>query len=333
MWGSTVGGETFDTIVTTLHHTHALHGGSRDGVPVPLHGFVLNGTLFLDPSGVLCEPGPPPSGPLRSLSSTDTSFMHEYGEAMEAWASLDRAPRVSCNIGGHVVHGISQAAAERLSEHLWHEARPSFSGLPRRGVGTRPSMEPGPLRRAMLTHGLELERTRRGLLPSDFLPMLDLETKSASPTSEGAAPDGHLRDLAKTSVAQSSGVRQMLILRAVWSDQNASDALSLSTYLNVANAFVQFANNASYGNMVRSSCAWHRVRPVLTQSVSFALFRCWCQRYQRPVSTSSQVTHTLRRTRIQTLSRAGSSLTCPPPSLPPPAGVPTLCRRSPTPTP
>lgn len=252
MWGSTVGGETFDTIVTTLHHTHALHGGSRDGVPVPLHGFLLNGTLFLDPSGVLCEPGPPPSGPLRSLSSTDTSFMHEYGEAMEAWASLDRAPRVSCNIGGHVVHGISQAAAERLSEHLWHEARPSFSGLPRRGVGTRPSMEPGPLRRAMLTrsHGLELERTRRGLLPSDFLPMLDLETKSASPTSEGAAPGGHLRDLAKTSVAQSSGVRQMLILRAVWSDQNASDALSLSTYLNVANAFVQFANNASYGNMV-----------------------------------------------------------------------------------
>ena len=245
MWGTAIDGQSFDTIVTTLHNSQGLHSGTRDGVPVPIHGFLMNGTLFLDPAGVLCEPagGQAQRRSPRALSSSDNAFLHDYEEALEAWGNdADRAgtrDRVSCNIGGRLIHGVSPVAASRLSAHLWHEARPFVERPAARGG----SSIAGRMRRAVniLSAG-----SVTALHPSDC----NSSTASKRPVLPSAAVD---RVLAKSSITQSAGVRAMLIARVVWSDQNSSDALPLSSFLNIANGFVQWANNASYGNMVSSA--------------------------------------------------------------------------------
>jgi hypothetical protein len=313
MWGTTAEGESFDVVVTTLHHSHALHGGTRDSFSVPLHGFVFNGTLFLDPAGVHCEPSSSslPEGDkgvglrgaangtwgARSLvpaSADAAALLYDYGDMLEAWGAEAEAEatttppqRASCNIGGRVVHNVSPAAAARLSTHLWQEARPSFDGLPRR------HRVPPPLPARM-----------RRVAPSD----------GASSIVE---PDREQqrREL-KTSVAQSAGSRPMLIVRAVWSDQNESNALPLATYLRIAWDFVQWANNASYGNMVRrgGGASEDVVRTCASGLLSHSNpLPCLCRfsklQSRRTVCMSCQVIRTRRLLLTATRSEAGYSLT------------------------
>jgi hypothetical protein len=225
MWAKLSDGSSYDVVVTTFHHSHVLHGGTRVGIDAPVHGFALDGTLYLDPAGAYCEPA---AGSSLRMRPSDTAFAAEY-RAMgllkpPSSASASEEAEV-CLISGAAVTGVTRADATRLSSFLLREAAVTYNDLPGRERLPRPPR--GHLKRAPTP-------PPRGLRADvGFAPAL-------------AAP----RELGKTPFKQSAGTRTMLFIRIVWSDQSASDAISDAAYAAYTTSFVQYANNRSYGNMV-----------------------------------------------------------------------------------
>lgn len=229
MWVTAEDGTPYDVAVTTMHHAHTLHGGTTPGVSAPIHGFFLGGRLYLDPSGVLCEPA---AGSTLTQTAASAAFVAEYVE----FGLLPAAPlsgvASNCIVSGHVVLGVEPTTAVALSSFLLREAATRFEGLP----GRERLLVASPGHARFVRGGIAALR-KGGLRRS--------EGRNASSSEVAAAP----RDLAKTSFAQSAGTRTMLFMRAVWSDQGAADAsMNDATFLAYASSFVEYTNNRTYGN-------------------------------------------------------------------------------------
>ena len=225
MWARTVDGTSFGVVVTTLKFAHALHSSTRENVSAPLSGFVLRDTLFLDPSGVICEPM------TRSTlvqSSADAEFEAAYAPLLHPAGAVPAAASAqACIVSGRVLLGVTAAGASKLSWNLLQDALVLNAALNRKGRVIRAG---GPLRKAS----------------AEDVP----ETAIAAASSDARLRGATARELGKAPVAQSAGARRMLIIRVVWSDENASRTMDDAWYLAYASNFVSFANNRSYGNMV-----------------------------------------------------------------------------------
>ena len=224
MWAKSTDGQAFDAVVTTMHHSHALHAGTRADIEAPLHGFLFGGTLFLDPSGSLCEPS---DDSILQPTPADRDLASDYAKLglLPSRSAGGPTGDLTCLVGGHTFTGVTSAAVAELSSFLLHDAAVRFEDLP----GNEH------LRRKSASRGhLTFTKSRAGGLRS----LLNDRTAVVS------------RELGKSSVAQSSGIRKVLFMRVVWSDQSASDAMDETTYAAYASSFVTHANNRSYGHMV-----------------------------------------------------------------------------------
>lgn len=127
IWVATADGATYDIAVTTMHHGRALHSGTHPGIDAPIHGFVLNGRLYLDPAGVFCETAADSS---LTQTSASTAFFTEYSESGLLPAAPLAGPRASnCIVSGRVILGVAPAAAATLSSFLLRKATTRFVGL------------------------------------------------------------------------------------------------------------------------------------------------------------------------------------------------------------
>ena len=220
MWARTVGGTSFDVVLTTYKNAHALHSSTRKNVEAPLSGFVLRGTLFLDPSGTICESM---AGSTLVQSSADVEFESAY-------ASLLSPGPEACIVSGHVLLGVAAADASTLSRNLLVDALETSSAFNRDNRLLRTGPASGhPVRRAR----------------ADDVPETAFSAASLGARLRGVSA----RELGKTSVAQSAGVRRVLLMRVVWSDESAANAMNDATYLSYGANFVNFANNRTYGSM------------------------------------------------------------------------------------
>ena len=220
MWARTVGGASYDVVLTTFKNAHSLHSSTRKDVEAPLSGFVLRGTLFLDPSGTICESM---SGSTLAQSSADAEFESAY-------ASILGPGPEACVVAGHVLLGVTAAGASTLSRGLLIDALETTTSFSRENRLVRTGPASGhPIRRAR----------------ADEAP----ETAVAAASTDTRLRGLSARELGKTSLAQSTGVRRVLLMRVVWRDESAANAMDDATYLAYGANFVSFANNRTYGSM------------------------------------------------------------------------------------
>lgn len=225
MWVSTIEGVSFDVALSTVHFAHRVHGGTRVGVEAPISGFLHRGKLYIDPKGTICEPL---NSSTLSPAPADAAFSAEY--ATMGLLPGSRTPEGArgasdvCVVMGHVLVGVTSTAAEKLSDFLLREAAVTIDDVSR---NAKP--RPGHLRHA------DTGQTSDDSSSSS-------SSSSDSTTSDFADPAVMARQLGKTSVAQSAGIRTMLVLRFVWADQDASNAMTDASYLAYASAFVAYAN-------------------------------------------------------------------------------------------
>ena len=239
MWARAADGSNYEAVVTTLKNAHALHSSTHELAEAPLSGFVLGGTLYLDPKGAHCESV---TGSKLTQRPAHLAFQSEYaGVGLLRPGRVPASQAQACVVSGRVIVGVTAAEATALSVHLLREASVVNPAWTR---GNRIA-RPGPVT------GGHVRRAQAGETPETVAAAASAAKEEEEDATAGAHTRGAAgRQLGKTPVAQSSGVRRVLVVRVVWRDENASVTMDDATYLAYASNFVSFANNRSYGNMV-----------------------------------------------------------------------------------